>query len=374
MSVSSTLLLYIIITAITTLFSYLSDRAVIGAKQKIRADKLLLTLSFLIHWIFYCFTNIGADYVSYTRLIRTVTFSNRQGLELGSTLVFIILRNVFRSPDIGVFVYKTIFLIIFYRCLWLRRDKQYLWLFVFTFNVLLYLNLFVVIRMTGALALFTLSIIYLLDGKNGKALIFIIAACFIHYTAILMIPAYLVYFIFKRNGHKLRVGVIFIAILVVALVVSRYANIYNFIMGAIPWLEQNKSYGLMGDYLGSGFAAYIIAIPLCLFALEIYFYSEDDILTNISAIFTIYAVFWVFMGYRINVLARMNYYSYFLSGICIPTYFRNKSLEGKGRLNADIGIFIFCIYLLLRYYLILHDISSATSLARINSFSFYWPF
>lgn len=374
MSTTSTLWLYIIITAVTTFLSVFADKQVIGFGKRFISPAVFLTISFFIHWIFYCFTDIGADYYNYRELISTITLRRHPGLEIGSTFLFVVLRSIFKSPDIVIFIYKTIFLIIFYRCFSMIKEKQYVWIAMFAFNVLLYLNLFVVIRMTGAIALFTVSIIYLMNNKNLKSIIFLVLASLIHYTAIFMAPAYIVYYLVRRNEHKVRIGIVFIATLIVLLVMSRYASIYSFLMKNISWLSENKGYGLTETYSGSGIVAYLIIIPLSVFAIEIYFYSEDITLINISSIFTIYCVFWILMGYRVNVLARMNYYSYFISGVCIPRYLKEKSISRRGRFNANIGVFIFICFLIFRYYLILHDISDVSSQALMSNYSFFWPF
>ena len=112
---NSTVILYVSIYLLTTLFAIKSQaRSSVG---QVYFKWRWLVASFMIHWVFLCFTNISVDYKNYMRIILNVSFEN---LFLDSEIAFnglcLILKCLFKSPDIVIFFIKSITLLIFYKC------------------------------------------------------------------------------------------------------------------------------------------------------------------------------------------------------------------------------------------------------------------
>lgn len=317
---NGTVILYLMIFLVTTLLALLSQ--VLGKNKKIKVRRSFLYASFIIHWIFLAFTNIGADYNNYVRIIKNISLENLLG---DSEVVFsgfcLVLKSLVESPDIVIFFIKTITLVLFYIAFMEIAQEANIGLCMFAFNAFVYLQGYFILGMQIAIACLLLSTIYLKQDKKKKALLFLLLACGLHSSAILFIPLFVMYFILDIRKKKMSIR--FVSLMVIAYIVVYFCVGYIMTWGIdhIPQLAQYRIYNMMSDYRGTGLVQILFFIPLLYFLYLINRNSNSINLKNLSIVFILTAFLFSMIGYKIEVFSRINKSFLMIYAYLIPSFF-----------------------------------------------------
>ena len=378
MNKSSTTILYLLIFAISTIFMSLSQRFI---KQENGTKKQFFNLfwfvcSFIPLWLISCFTRIGADYDSYSSIINQAAIYRKDN-GIVEWLFYTgcnILQGIFHNANIVIFIIKSITLLLFFKALYMIRKKAILWIALLAFCGLRFLE-FYLIQMELAISIFALSIIYLSENKYNKFLLSYIVCILIHSSAIIILPVFILYFIFKCNKYLLSKKKIFSLLLICLIVMTCWYAITIFAITYIPFFIQYGAYGLMGDYSGSGSAIYIFYIPILYFCIQIYKNQKNLIpFVNLSIILSIFCFLFGILSYKIEVFGRIGAYSIIIQMLIIPTYlYHRHTSDRKQIINPCFEIICWILFLMAQSGLyIAQKIDSETSL--VSEWSFFNPF
>ena len=304
MSISETRILYIFIYVVTTFFC--------ACSQKTHAGKIIfkpewLLASFVVHWFFMAFTDIGTDYEHYIRNVRYSEEKLAGIIEFGFNGICYILYKITRSPHITLFLVKTIELGILYYGFYRLRTKEYLWLAAFAYNAIVYLQGINLLSMHFCIVLLFLSFVYLLEKEKKKAVLSLIAACTVHSSAFLLIPIYILFFITGATERRLSGFMVLVLILGVFGVVSVYDLVYKYAVSQLAVFEQYAHYEIVNETRGSGLMQFFYFSPIFFLTFYQYFYmKEPNYKKNLAVVFSLFAFAFAMLGYKMEVFARIN--------------------------------------------------------------------
>jgi len=367
--------LYIFIYLITTFFAYVSQRKVHG---RVCFRPFPLFLSFLIHWFFLSFTNIGADYYHYEYSIVNATLSSiLEHEEIGFNIISHFFYVISNSSDIAIFFVKTIEICILYYGFYRIRYRCDLWLAVFAFNSLVYLQSFLLLSMTLGIVTIFLSFIILLEGFYIKSFIIFLLSCTFHNSCLLLFPTYLLCLFLNANNKRISVKYLITFVIIVIIIFMNFETIFEFALGQIPAFEHYAQYNLISKYEGSGLAQIIYFLPLFYFAFILYYSSFNNSIKNISVIFTCSAFIYAMLGYKLEVLARINMNFLGLYSVLIPIVLfsqRNCTIYFKRRLPYTINYLFWITVMIIRSYYIFKTNMNLDSETDIYCYEFFNPF
>lgn len=373
---SSTALLYIAIYISTTILASYCQKVSI---EGIRFKKMPFIMAFLVHWIFTSFTDIGVDYKNYFEIIEWLgTSSAYYGVEPGFTWICLFFRTLFHSSHIAIFAYKTITIVLFYYCFYRIRNYCSIGLSVFAFNMLLFLQGIYLISMQMSIAVLFLSVIFLYENKQRNAIITLVLSCLLHYSTVLIVPIYCCYFIVGGSNRTISKKSIMLLLVGTILILHMYSTIYSYATSSIVALQGYSAYDLNKD--GTvGLGQLIFYLPILYFVIQIYKSNERASVKNMSIVFLIVSFCYALLGYKMDVLMRINMSFFFLYGLFVPAILfgrRYGMIEtmSKWRLSIRADYLMWIMYLLVRGYIILAGYMSSDSLSEISVYNFYWPF
>lgn len=380
MSFIDTVIIYIFIFFTTTVLA--SSSQVILKNGDILYRPSRLFFSFMIHWFFLVFTDIGVDYQNYTRIIDRVTLYNfLSDSEVGFSALCLLLKSLFHSPDIVIFFLKTITLILFYFGFNKVKGKVELGVTVLCYNAFLYLQGLYIFGMQINIALLFLSVIYILNQENIKSIVFLILASSMHSTGLFFIPIYILFFWFnRRNKQMSKVKIGFIVLIYLAGYVS-LGMIYDYAIHNIPQLQQYKAYGEIMNYSGTGIMQFVFFVPVLYFVHLINKNCTDGRYKNFTTIVALTAFLFAMIGYRFQVFARINKNFFMLYGLLIPMLlFMRKSPKNNLKEHSSFyltymsDMFIWIFYLLFRGFDVFIDCMNVNSTSGLREYDFFWPF
>lgn len=373
----STILLYIAIFASTTILANFSQKI---SKFGIKYRKGYLFASFFIHWIFLSFTSIGADYISYYEIIdRLGTSNSYDGVEIGFSVLCLSLKKIVISPHLVIFLLKTITILIFYKGFYLIKNQSNLTLSVFAFNMLLFLQGIYLLSMQMAIALLFVSFIYLLNAKNTHSIVYLIFAILIHYSSLLLVPIYLIYYFGNIGGYRINRLTIFFLVLFIAGVLYFYVDIYVYFTSNFTPFKHYSNYELKNDSDVIAIGQILFFIPLLYFAFQIYKSDMNNNIKNAAVVFIIIAFGYAILGYKIDVLTRINMSFFPIYAILIPLLLTNRKKREikvltRLKLSYRVDTSIWFVYLLLRGYNVLSVYMSPNSVSQLSNYELFWPF
>lgn len=373
MSSENTLVLYIFIFVITTLYPLLFRR---NSETKWEG----LFVPFIIHWFFCCFTNIGVDYQNYYRIIENIgTSSAFEGVEIGFTWICIIFKALSFNPDQIIFLLKTLTVVLFYRGFYKLRKTTIIPLAILSYNVLIYLQGFYLLSMQLAIALLFLSVIHLLFGTRNKSVFYILMACLVHTSSILLLPIYVILMYMQRKKALISVRQICILICVMASISVCFTIIYDYAINSIPIFQYYVAYELSDtdQATGSGLGQIVFYLPIFYFILQIYRSNLSSNIKNGAVIFSIVGFTYALLGYKVEVLMRINESFFCLYAIFIPLLFYKRTTHAvsikQTRFPIRLEQFVWVLYLSFRGYIVVSGYMSEDSLSEISEFHFFNP-
>lgn len=383
MSYISTIVLYIFIFLISTLFAIASQRGIAFASdrktglivQKCKTNLLLFFLSFIIPWFFISFTNIGVDYKSYydmAQILTWQTITKYSGLEVGFNFVLLLLKSISRSNlHIVLFLLKTITISSFFICFYCLRDKLRLGYSVLGYLMLIYLPSFFLLAQCLASAIVMVAVtLYIRKKKIVLPFIILLIATQIHNSCFLVLPCFVLIAILSKhkNYSIFALG----ALSLVYLFAVIFAKpIYSLAQRSIPGFHYNY-YG-SNDWNGSGLLVFVMYIPLIIIFLLLRKKRQERFLMVSLLAFILTSLFFRILSYIFVVIERVEFLLSFIYMVLIPialfkTY-KNKNIYFN---NLSITGFVIGAYFMFRGILIFNDfVLPRTGLA---SYQFFNPF
>lgn len=373
MSSENTLVLYIFIFVITTIYPLLFRR-----NNETKREGLLVP--FIIHWFFCCFTNIGVDYQNYYRIIENIGTSNAfEGVEIGFTWICIILKTLSFNPDQIIFLLKTLTVVLFYKGFYKLRKTTIIPLAILSYNVLIYLQGFYLLSMQLAIALLFLSVIHLLFGTRNKSVFYMLMACLIHTSSILLLPIYVILMYMQSKKALISVRQICVLVCVMATISVCFTIIYDYAINSIPIFQYYVAYELSDtdQATGSGLGQIVFYLPIFYFILQIYRSNLSSNIKNGAVIFSIVGFTYALLGYKVEVLMRINESFFCLYAIFIPLLFFKRTTHAvsikQTRFPIRLEQFVWVLYLCFRGYIVVSGYMSEDSLSEISEFHFFNP-
>lgn len=378
MSTEATIVLYIFIFAISTFFMYLSQRYVkfnqIIIKQ--RFNIVWFIAAFVPLWFVSCFTNIGADYGNYTDIIKNaVQVRSDYGIvEWLFYTICKILYDVFRNTDIVIFIIKSTTLLLFFCGLYMIRRMVPLWMSILAFCGLRFLE-FYLIQMQFSAAVFFIAVIFLLRGKILKSFLCYIISAFIHSSAFVFLPIFILFFLLNGYNKLLSKAKVFSILICCVTISIAWLPIALFAVGFIPFFQHYAAYSLIEGYSGSGIAIYIYYLPILYFCT--YAYKNYKFLfryVNIIIFLSAFCFLFGSLGYKIEVIGRLRSYSIVIQMMLVPIYlYARHCYPVKSFLDIKSENVIWVLFLLFQSTIFfLEKISSETSF--VSAWHFYNPF
>lgn len=383
MSYFSTLILYVCIWLVTTLFGFCAQTKVVfpGGFIGLIFKPIPFFLTFFIHAAIICFTNIGADYESYCRMFNLVTVNNFYlGEERLFYLLGLILKTICGDVEIAVFFVKLLTLIVFYVSFFLVREQIRIGFSILAFNTLIFFNAFYLLSMQINIAFLTLSFAYILRKNKILCAITFFIAINLHLSSVLLLPVYIMYFMvdFWKNEFP-KWGIPFLIVMWAGVLIFAQ-RLGDFMMSNFAFFDNYSSYSFVSSYHGSGIMQYVFFVPLFVLIYILYTYTHDRTPKNIGVCFIVPAFFFALLGYKFEVLSRINDSFFGIYAFFVPAYlFRHEQtvFNKNSRFYAidySIECLLWICYLCLRCVFVIISKMSAESTSLVSSYHFFNPF
>lgn len=367
--------LYILIFFTTT---SLASAYTNGPKIVLFKKSYNLHLAFMIHWVFIAFSNIGSDYDSYYSLISSMHL----GWALNSperifNLFCYFCQSLIGNAHVVILLIKTLTLILFYVGFNKMKDEVNLGVSIFAYNILLYLQSFYLLQMTLSIAIIFLSMVLINEHKNFWSIILLVVAGFVHSSAFILIPFYLLYFAFDIRKKKLTGTQIMITGILFIIIMFVYMRIYEYAINNISAFMQYEQYRTVSVETGFGLTNYIISAYLLYIAYLCYQNYENFHISKALFVFAFGALIISLLGYRFAILSRLNKAFFYLYAYGISSYlsYRKKHSSGAYIISSyksemiialifvgAIGILNFVPYV------------TSNSASHMNIYRMFWPF
>ncbi|MBQ0088671.1 MAG: EpsG family protein [Prevotellaceae bacterium] len=309
-----------------------------------RIKKIPYIASFIVTWFFLAFTNIGSDYENYRTIIDTISFENPLygDSELGFNYLCIIIKTIFNgNPDAVIFFLKTLTLAIIYVSLYKVADKISL-----PFSILAYISLYWLpsfylfpIMLSGALCLASF-VDWHLTGKKLRPLFFIILACFIHMSAFLIIPFFVVLYRLPSNNNYVRFNFFFFIGALTLLFLSNFLISY---MAANLTIFHYDTYN-KGESIGTGLRVIVEYALLYVSYSFLNGKNTDRTFKELVFVFVTTNLIVSIAAYSFDVISRVQY-------LLMPMYLILFSKIMKTMKKSDISVVAISLVLLLNGFL-----------------------
>ncbi len=366
--------LYVTVYIVTTIFGFLSQ---IKKKGQFRFRGKWLFFSFLVHWTILSFTDIGSDYWQYAYNIETTNITMLLDVsEIGFNGLCLLLHSIFKSPDIVIFIIKTIEISILYYAFYRIRLKVRLGLSIFAYNALIFLQALNLLSMHMAIVLLLLSFVYLLEGNNMRSMIILLFACTCHVSSMLLVPIYLIIWYLNHGGKRISIAMIVILIISLIFITIQINTIYLYAM-RLPFFQHYETYDMIQQNEGTGIMQYIYFFPLFLYILQIINSSLKSELCNIFVVFTLVAFVYALLGYKMEVLSRINMSFLGLYTVFVPYFLHiqnNKSIRFKLNIPYSFNLIVWIFIMSVRMYFVFQTNMMVESNTGIYNYNFFSPF
>lgn len=376
MSANETQALYIAIWLITIGFAFLCQKTVVVAgESKTLFRKLPFVISFFIPWFFYAFTDIGFDYATYSHIFDLVTWDNFYSLwiEPGYALLNLLIKTFTSDSVIGIIIIKTISMILVYAAIYDYRDKAHVGFAVMGYMSLLYLDSFCMIRinLAAGLIFYALSL-YQNHNRKLLALLLGVSAVTIHYSAIIFVGCFAIYFLlFRKIKKNYRFMYLCFCMLVLGMSVVA-VPLMNFVLDLIPFLTKYAQKYSLIDSSGLGIMQIVFHLPFVLLALETMNVSSQTEspyaqIFSLTLVLAPLSLFFGSMGYSVQVIGRCYVLFIYVWSVGVPAYYVwRKNIKPRDSIILGVLIFVWSA-LRLYFYLNEHLIP-----AGIDRYFFLW--
>lgn len=298
---------YLLALGISVLFAFLSE----NQKKYKRIYRLLSMLSVII----FCSIRfyVGNDYSNYVSLFQQQSRFVTGFLDQSHELVIYLIIKIFSSIQAGYIYMFASFSIITYTILFelLKKFKIIKWgvFYIYTLGFLIMAN--DQIRQAPAILLFFLSIQFIINKEPLKFLGAIILASFFHYSALLMIPFYI---ILRLNPDKKFLTLL----LIISFFIGSNGLFIDLIFSIISYIPRyGQLYALKDRFVSeaSGSGLGLLFKNFCAL-ISIMYYNRSTYKVYILAF--IIGTILVNLSYGFMPLERLAYYLLYLNFIVFP--------------------------------------------------------
>lgn len=376
MDYSDTLMLYMVVIFISFLLAFKSQRMVQEKNIIYRTNKLLFIFSFIIPWFFLSFAGMSNDYEEYKHIYTVVEWNNfnKIWIEPGYAFINLLIKTFIDTPEYGIIIIKTISISLVFKTIYDYKERIPLGLAVLGYLSSYYLDSFCMVRIHLAAGL----ILYAwarYDLKNNiiSSFILLLVAISVHYSAFIVIFCICgyIYCMQKKKFSFLRFFQLCLSLL---LSIPFIEYFFNYLIYKVTILTKyGNKYKFITNSGGTGLFQIFFHMPLIFIFHQlqkrIKFTGNNDQKTcTIGCILAIFSFYFMYLGYKIEVINRTFVYFMYLWIITIPLFYRVR-LEQKIRDSYLIYILILTLFLIKLYVYINSD--SLTS-SGINKFYFLW--
>lgn len=312
--------------------------------KSIALKRITFSLSYFLLSVFYIFSKSGTDYVPYVRMfkyfkdLQSCTFSSE--IEYGYQLINVLFNFFTSNPIYGICFIKFLIITLFFRGIFLFREKVSISYVLMAYVAVLYLQSFNVIRMSFACSIVVLSYYYI-PINIKKALLLAVTSYFFHRSAIFYLLFIFYYYIIKELFPSIKKRILILGTIAINLVV---------VISAIGYGEEIIMSGFAGGRyehyfndvtqtsVGLGFFITFIPQIYILYRLMKIHHEKDLIIMNL--IFVVFGISVYFLGYQLFILARANCY-FILPSIFLLAYYHKMSEKRKNTFILSTFLFIY---------------------------------
>lgn len=345
---------------------------------KVITSKPLFITAWGILLFFACFTDIGTDRMEYVRIANYASFEHLFYCDFGLNIVFIFLKYICQN-NIDAVLALTTFLstCVFAKSFWNLREKINLGFAVLGYCLILFLR-FYLVSMYASVAFVFLSVSYMICGKKSGTVVCYAVACTLHYSATLLAPCYILYFLLSKNKGK-QLSKAKVLMIIVGYICSLFmvTTVYNFLVNNFAIFSAYKMYGVMSNYSGTGITRYVIFLPVFYFLYQSFNKKLQGDFVNIFLVIALSGYVFYLIGFQFNVFSRVNYFFDTLYMFFLPMYIVQTSDCGIKLLNGSkitydkIICYAYVIFLGIMTFL---PIVAANSTTGMQEWHFFMPF
>ena len=339
----------VIISYFLGIISYRKRSRIIDNKKcKINIiNKFAFTLLFLFLLVFSAFRDVGTDLPVYKDIFNQAylgaSYFNYQ--EPGYMLLNLIF-NKLGFNDVG-FIALISFITLFFVFKTISENVSNIdvGLSVLAFVAIYYFQSFSLVRIYLVAAFLLYYSKYLVEQKFGKYLICIVIAILFHYSAILVLLPFVLYYLYEKKRK------IFLPAFIIACFMGIFAVL---IFSKIPIFARYEDYlregALSSDF---GYMQFVLNIPNLL----LWFYARKKkhggTYVNMLIVYSLSALLIGMLSYKISMLGRSLVFYNIIYIVCIP-YILNK-IKRNNIKTGFIFSSIYVIYLFLRFILYMNE-------------------
>lgn len=317
-----------------------------------------LLLSFAVLFLFAALRyEYGNDYESYRRIfINAKDGINSEAIEP----LYYELNKIFPSFQLLIAMLSLLYLFAVYKLITKYVDKKYIGLSVLitVINPYLFLMSLSAIRQAFVVALFILSLVIIQEKTTKKLLKFIVflcvtvLSCFIHSTAILLLPFYFVYYC-KHNIKR-----DYLVFVTTPIILLLFPEILSWLINAVLQLlfKNSLSYWNYLTYLESNDTNSLRALLLFLIFYIYVLLNLKKLDEKIYPIAKLYlcGLEFAILAYRYSMFGRFQMYFDIFSVVTIPAIIKANLQARLSPVKKVLYVYIFpcAIFMvyLLRYY------------------------
>lgn len=170
-----------------------------------------------------------------------------------------------------------------------------------------------------------------------------------------------------------------VLVCVMATISVCFTIIYDYAINSIPIFQYYVAYELSDtdQATGSGLGQIVFYLPIFYFILQIYRSNLSSNIKNGAVIFSIVGFTYALLGYKVEVLMRINESFFCLYAIFIPLLFYKRTTHAvsikQTRFPIRLEQFVWVLYLCFRGYIVVSGYMSEDSLSEISEFHFFNP-
>lgn len=343
MSDFGSLIFYIIMFTISTLFIYFSEK-----NKDTKVKKICVCIGLLIPILISALRwNVGSDFMVYVNKFNWYNGNIGDSFEF---LYFIIINisKLLGNVQFMFSIYSILTVVFVYKALKYNKEKYPIALTFFIYIFLYFIQSFNIMRQLLAVAIIFYAYRYLYERNIKKFIFFNILACLSHTTAIFFFPVYFMFFKNKEKNRKIRFKQILYFILIIVVVLN-----FDKVINQLTNMNAFERYSLYSEKVASKNRTAILKVMLL-----IYFfifrkkYVKYDDRNNTYILLFIIGTILEFLGYNSPYIKRIAMYfsisEIYLLG-CMPKLFKNNNT----RIFIVFGIILYVLaFFILSYYIL----------------------
>ncbi|MCR4926263.1 MAG: EpsG family protein [Clostridiales bacterium] len=287
-----------------------------------KAAYISITFAYLLGLCVFRY-GIGNDFFSYIKIFENISqtpFSDifKSDLEIGFFAITKLITSLTMNTDVIYAVFALIILLPVAVVIYKHSDN--IWLSCYLYICLtFYYTSFNFIRQSIAASIIFLGYRFIKEKKPLIFILFILLATTFHYTAIILLPIYLLSLIKPNKYLYLGYGVL------TAIVFIFSKDILNFVLSIAP--EKYRHYA-NSMFVTTGLSVVFLVIPFILLIafILVYFLSDWKEKCKQSGIFTNFiffnAIIWLFITKHF-ILERFSMYAYIFVILALPSLCEN---------------------------------------------------